>query len=801
LDLLTTGFALSRSTQPRWLWLHGPAGAGKTALMDHVFHAGATTLSALVHLRPDHAARMSPALILNTLAYRLASRWPRFRDAMLDARARDGGIDDVADLATPTPRRLRKLIVDPLAVALEAEDAAVAPATAEGGRPPPVLIGLDGLDALTAPMRRDLLDAFRGEWGRVSPRLRLMMSSRDDVADDEIGGGAGVAAGAAGASGKKGGGALPITRCRLAGEDQDRDLEVYAAALLKSKLLGKGKAAEAGEDDGVKIAAEALRVKAGGRFLWMKLAFEPLTRGPGAVRVASNEQLEATVESFPVGLDAIFDGLLTSFHDGTTHGSGVAGEIASFRRCVAPFLLVKEPITVVSFAKLLDADVVEVRRALCRASCFLEVLKDGRVRVAHSSFTEFVFGAQEGSRSPSAFRCDRSTVEASLALRCLGHLVRGLRPNPLDLEDPVAWLNEEVPQLEQRIDAKVPDYVRYAARHWGTHLERMSLSIAADEGVAPTTSGPAPVVSSPSGGQPLARQAPATQVDPKLLKAVEDMTFMMCSEKLLEWLELLSLMSSIDTVAFPTFRAVSIYLESIKAVTALGSVMGFFQRNLSALSLTKQPSQQSDADTSSTTSQQAMAEPLIPTFMSHLLPSAQPNGSLSLPSSTSADLPTTRALIKDATRLLHTFHQPIQTSSHHIHLSALPFTPPQTALHRIYTPRSHRLVSSSPSFRRVPNVVRGAPRSWDPCLWTLKGHHGRRVRSVCCSFDGRYVVTGCDDGCVRVFDADGFGGCGIVRVLEGHEGPVWNVGCGVEGRVVVSGGKDGTVRTWEVATG
>ncbi|MCB0152634.1 MAG: WD40 repeat domain-containing protein, partial [Caldilineaceae bacterium] len=74
------------------------------------------------------------------------------------------------------------------------------------------------------------------------------------------------------------------------------------------------------------------------------------------------------------------------------------------------------------------------------------------------------------------------------------------------------------------------------------------------------------------------------------------------------------------------------------------------------------------------------------------------------------------------------------------------------------------------------------------------GHAGS-VRSVDISPNGTQIVSGGEDGTVRIWDVTN--GTQVAR-LDGHTGWVNSVGFSPDGWQIVSGGQDGTIRIWDV---
>jgi WD40 repeat protein len=101
----------------------------------------------------------------------------------------------------------------------------------------------------------------------------------------------------------------------------------------------------------------------------------------------------------------------------------------------------------------------------------------------------------------------------------------------------------------------------------------------------------------------------------------------------------------------------------------------------------------------------------------------------------------------------------------------------------------------------VPLVYAAAGRSVY-VLWHQDGRlrlrisHPAVVTSLALTADGNVLVTGSEDGTVRVWDP--WVGKELA-VLTGHEGPVRSVAIKDDGRWVLSAGSDRTVRLWDAA--
>ena len=127
----------------------------------------------------------------------------------------------------------------------------------------------------------------------------------------------------------------------------------------------------------------------------------------------------------------------------------------------------------------------------------------------------------------------------------------------------------------------------------------------------------------------------------------------------------------------------------------------------------------------------------------------------------------------------------IQRHSFQIYESALVWIPKKSLIWNVY----------AANIRQVPRVIVGLSNSWDSMELCIQ--NGSEVCSVAFSHDGSQVVSGSEDGTVRIWNA----ATGEVEAeLKGHTEWVMSVAFAQNGSQVVSGSSDNTVRIWNAAT-
>lgn len=135
--------------------------------------------------------------------------------------------------------------------------------------------------------------------------------------------------------------------------------------------------------------------------------------------------------------------------------------------------------------------------------------------------------------------------------------------------------------------------------------------------------------------------------------------------------------------------------------------------------------------------------------------------------------------MRDAVKFITDFGTPMTHSAPHIYLSALPFAAQDY---------SHISLQFLPHFACTTRVERS----------TLVVSIPGRVCTVAFSPDGKCVLSGCEYGYFRIWDAM----TGDEQaVLEGHKKWVSSAAFSPDGKRIVSGSFDNTTRIWDVASG
>ena len=147
-------------------WLHGPAGSGKSAILntlDQCFSRLRRRGAFLFWDRND-AVNSEPHRVIRTLAYQLACFNPTFADTLASLVSAEPDI-----MRSSLDEEFRRLVQEPLTSLAKRHDLG------------PIIIILDALDECgTVETRRGLLDVLSIRLAKLPKTFRLLIASRDE---------------------------------------------------------------------------------------------------------------------------------------------------------------------------------------------------------------------------------------------------------------------------------------------------------------------------------------------------------------------------------------------------------------------------------------------------------------------------------------------------------------------------------------------------------------------------------------------------------------------------------------------
>lgn len=124
-----------------------------------------------------------------------------------------------------------------------------------------------------------------------------------------------------------------------------------------------------------------------------------------------------------------------------------------------------------------------------------------------------------------------------------------------------------------------------------------------------------------------------------------------------------------------------------------------------------------------------------------------------------------------------------------VYLSALPFTPINSALYRAFHDKDN-----------FPSIAGGYEKSWSPLLMTFSSHDSDSVMlSVAFYSDKQHLACGLSHGVIRIWDLTT--SPVAVSKLNAQGGDVKALAFSADGRNITSGSQDGIIRVWDVISG
>jgi WD40 repeat protein len=146
------------------------------------------------------------------------------------------------------------------------------------------------------------------------------------------------------------------------------------------------------------------------------------------------------------------------------------------------------------------------------------------------------------------------------------------------------------------------------------------------------------------------------------------------------------------------------------------------------------------------------------------------------------------AIIRDTGKFLKKFGDIVRRSALSTYISALPSTPKDTQLYKIF----HRTIPEAP-------LITSTHPSWTSALLQIIWGYTDSVKSVAFSPDGKKFVSASSDDPVQLWDVET--GEAVGAPLTGHTGSICSVAFSPNGGRLASASHDQTVRLWDAETG
>ncbi|KAK4189473.1 hypothetical protein QBC35DRAFT_462007 [Podospora australis] len=151
--------------------------------------------------------------------------------------------------------------------------------------------------------------------------------------------------------------------------------------------------------------------------------------------------------------------------------------LAEFQNVVGPIVLLAQPLSVRSLARLLDVEPEDVHALLNSLHSVLDIpsVDNAPVRLFHLSFRDFL--VDPAKRTKNEFWIDEAKYHKRLAERCIQVMGQHLERDICGLKVP-GMLRSEVDQ--QTINAHLPPELQYACQYWVHHLKESKHNIEDD---------------------------------------------------------------------------------------------------------------------------------------------------------------------------------------------------------------------------------------------------------------------------------------------------------------------------------
>ncbi|KAF7987115.1 hypothetical protein HWV62_313 [Athelia sp. TMB] len=409
------------------LWLHGPAGLGKSTVATTVaeYFRELQRRGAFLFFDRNSKEESDPKRVISTLAYQIAEHNEDVRAAISAAIDADRQV-----VSAPFASQFSALLFEPLSKAS---------ALIEG----PIVVVLDALDECgDASSRRILLDILTSlKFAKLPRQIRFLITSRPEPDIEDA-----------------------LESCdHVHGVDlslaSPADLRLY----IKSELhhIYSKRHIKAGLKTGWpgEIVVDRLVAFAAGLFIWAATAMKYLYIGNPAQRL---ENLAQDRGAFT--LHDLYRTALLSVWD---------SEMADACKQILGLIIVSQvPLTDETITHMLEFtdSGTTCRLALQRLGCVVQGGEGQPVRMLHKSFPDYL--TNRGACGSEPWFIDVQEHQLTLTLACLRVINTELHFNMCNLESSCIP-NADIEDLSERVEIAIPLSLSYPCRFWGHHLRQV----------------------------------------------------------------------------------------------------------------------------------------------------------------------------------------------------------------------------------------------------------------------------------------------------------------------------------------